>query len=55
MRAQELDRLLMENVVWVRFTKKTTGTLRTMCCTKSPRLLGNALARRALGFTPPAG
>lgn len=26
-----------------------------MCCTKSPRLLGNSLARRALGFTPPAG
>lgn len=55
MRAGELDKLLLENVVRVVFIKRTNGLPRTMVCTKSKRLLESQEGRYKLGWHPASG
>lgn len=55
MRAADLDKTLMNNVVTLRFTKRTNGERRLMICTKSPQLLNTPEGRSILGWYPPTG
>lgn len=52
MNSAELDKLLLENVVYLKFIKKD-GTARTMLCTKSALLLTSQEGITILGYHPP--
>lgn len=53
MTAQELDKMLCENVLRVRFVKRTNGAPRDMLCTKSLALLRSSVGRLQLRWFPP--
>lgn len=55
MTAQEFDKLALENVLRVKFIKRTNGMSRTMLCTKCLRLLASAEGKYKLHWTPPNG
>lgn len=45
MTAQQLDKMLCENVLRVRFVKRTNGAPRDMLCTKNLALLQSSVGR----------
>lgn len=53
MTSAELDKLLLENVVYLKFIKKD-GTARNMLCTKSYLLLSSPEGINKLGYRPPS-